>query len=45
MHISIVSPVYRAEKIIDELVAQLILHLSALGTSYEIILVEEIDGS
>lgn len=43
MHISIVSPVYRAEKIVDELCAQLIENLEKITSSFEIILVE--DGS
>lgn len=41
--ISIISPVYRAEKIVDELVKQLTEEVSKITDSYEIILVE--DGS
>ncbi|HMG66189.1 MAG TPA: glycosyltransferase family 2 protein [Chitinophagaceae bacterium] len=41
--ISIVSPVYRAEKIVAPLVAELIKELDKISTDYEIILVE--DGS
>jgi glycosyltransferase involved in cell wall biosynthesis len=41
--ISIVSPVYRAEKIIDELVSRLVESLSAITQDFEIVLVE--DGS
>ncbi|MEX0811983.1 MAG: glycosyltransferase [Chitinophagales bacterium] len=41
--ISVVSPVYGAEKIVDELVRQLIDSLEQITSNYEIILVE--DGS
>ena len=41
--ISVVSPVYRAEKIVPQLVQEICAALDPLGTSYEIILVE--DGS
>lgn len=43
MEISVVSPVYKAEKIIDELVQRLDKNLSEINSEYEIILVE--DGS
>lgn len=39
-HISIVSPVYRAEKIIPELVSRIDDTISKITTNYEIILVE-----
>jgi glycosyltransferase involved in cell wall biosynthesis len=39
--ISIVSPVYGAESIIDELVLQLILVLESIDSNYEIILVDD----
>ena len=39
--ISVVSPVYRAEAIVDELVRRLKVSLSALTENYEIILVED----
>lgn len=39
--ISIVSPVYRAEKIIPELVDQLITELSKITADFEIVLVED----
>ena len=41
MEISIVIPVYRAEQIMDELVTRLTRSLSAIASSYEIILVED----
>lgn len=41
MHISIVSPVYKAEFIVDELVSRLTAELSKITTDYEIILVED----
>lgn len=41
--ISIVSPVYKAERILDELVLRLEQALSSMHVSFEIILVE--DGS
>ncbi len=41
MHISVVSPVYRAELIVDELVKRLTEQLVKLTDSYEIILVED----
>jgi dolichol-phosphate mannosyltransferase len=40
-HISVVSPVYRAEKIVDELVAQVESVLQRMGVSYEIVLVDD----
>lgn len=43
IHLSIVSPVYQAEKLVDELVARLIRNVSPLTEKFEIILVE--DGS
>lgn len=43
IHISIVSPVYRAENLLHELVKRLHENLSRITTEYEIILVE--DGS
>jgi polyisoprenyl-phosphate glycosyltransferase len=42
-HISIVSPVYRAESIVHLLVEQVILNIEPITSDYEIILVE--DGS
>ncbi len=39
--ISIISPVYKAEKIVDELVNQIILNVELLTSNYEIILVED----
>jgi polyisoprenyl-phosphate glycosyltransferase len=39
--ISIVSPVYKAEKIIDELVKNITLHVSTITSNFEIILVED----
>lgn len=41
VHISIVSPVYRAETIVDKLVERIILSVSKLTDDYEIILVED----
>lgn len=41
LHISIVSPVYRAEKIVGKLVDEIRLHLSLLNCTYEIILVDD----
>lgn len=41
IEISIVSPVYRAEPIIDKLVERIIAAVSQLTSSYEIILVED----
>lgn len=43
MHLSIVSPVYMAEKIVDELVNRIVETVSTITTDFEIILVE--DGS
>jgi dolichol-phosphate mannosyltransferase len=43
MEISVISPVYKAEKIIDELTKRLTIELSKITFDYEIILVE--DGS
>jgi dolichol-phosphate mannosyltransferase len=39
--ISVVSPVYGAEKIIDELVSQLVRVLEKIGSDYEIVLVDD----
>jgi dolichol-phosphate mannosyltransferase len=41
MHISVVSPVYRAENIVAELVRRLIVELSKITNDFEIILVED----
>jgi dolichol-phosphate mannosyltransferase len=41
MHISVVSPVYRAENIVVELVRRLIVELSKITNDFEIILVED----
>jgi polyisoprenyl-phosphate glycosyltransferase len=43
MHLSIVSPVYRAEDLVNELVAEIMKNAASITDSYEIILVE--DGS
>jgi polyisoprenyl-phosphate glycosyltransferase len=43
IHLSIVSPVYRAENIVEELVSQISRHVQTITDSYEIVLVE--DGS
>ena len=43
MHISIVSPVYKSEKIVDELVRRIIESVSKITNDFEIILVD--DGS
>jgi glycosyltransferase involved in cell wall biosynthesis len=43
VHISVVSPVYRAEGMVGELVRRIRLSMLAMGQSFEIILVE--DGS
>jgi glycosyltransferase involved in cell wall biosynthesis len=40
-HISIVSPVYRAAPILDELVAEIIAAVSSITPNFEIILVED----
>lgn len=40
-HISIVSPVYRAAPIIDDLVAEIITAVSSITSNFEIILVED----
>jgi dolichol-phosphate mannosyltransferase len=40
-HISVVSPVYRAEKIVSELVRQLHENVSKITDNYEIILVND----
>jgi dolichol-phosphate mannosyltransferase len=40
-HLSIVSPVYQAEDLVDELVAKLCSNLSSLTDQFEIILVED----
>lgn len=39
--ISVISPVYGAENIIDELVKQLVKELSEISTNYEIILIDD----
>jgi glycosyltransferase involved in cell wall biosynthesis len=39
--ISVISPVYGAEKIVDELVRQLVEHVQQVTTEYEIILVDD----
>ncbi len=44
MKISVVSPVYKAEKIVDELVKRLTEVLRELSSEYEIILVEDCGG-
>lgn len=44
MKISVVSPVYKAEKIVDELVSRLIGELSKLSDDFEIVLVEDCGG-
>jgi len=41
IHISVVSPVYKAEAIVDELVKRLTNELSKITNDYEIILVED----
>lgn len=41
VHLSIVSPVYRAEKIVSELVEEVISHVSAITSDFEIILVND----
>jgi len=41
MLLSVVSPVYRAEKIVDELVRRLTIELSAITDNYEILLIED----
>lgn len=41
VHITVVSPVYKAERIVDELVRQLTEVLSTITDSFEIILVED----
>ena len=40
-HISIVSPVYKAEHILENLVAEIRLAMEQLGTTYEIVLVDD----
>lgn len=40
-HVSIVSPVYRAEKILDQLVAELVAVMQQLNCTYEIVLVDD----
>ena len=42
--ISVVSPVYKAEKIVDELVKEYRKKLSQITVDYEIILVEDCGG-
>ena len=39
--ISVVSPVYKAEKIVDELVSRLVINLDKITSNFEIILVED----
>ena len=41
IHISVVSPVYRAEKIVSELVKQIIISVSPITKNFEIILVND----
>ena len=41
MKLSIVSPVYRAEHIVDELVKRISLAAAEITTDYEIVLVED----
>jgi dolichol-phosphate mannosyltransferase len=41
IHISVISPVYRAELIVDELVKRITVAVSAITDKYEIILVED----
>ena len=41
IHISVVSPVYKAELIVDELVKRLTTELSQITDNYEILLVED----
>lgn len=41
IHLSVVSPVYRAEKCLDELVSQIKAQVEKITTDYEIILVED----
>lgn len=41
VHISIVSPVYRAENLVDKLVARMVDSVSKITDSFEIILVED----
>ena len=41
IHLSIVSPVYRAEQCLDELVSQIEIEVAKITNSYEIILVED----
>ena len=41
MHISVVSPIYKAENIISELVSRLQFELSKITDDFEIILVED----
>jgi polyisoprenyl-phosphate glycosyltransferase len=40
-YISIISPVYRAEKVLDELVARIALAVENITTNYEIVLVDD----
>ena len=40
-YISIVSPVYKAEKIVDELVRRIETELSGISEDYEILLIED----
>ena len=41
MHISIVSPIYKGEKMLDELVRRIIVSVSSITDDYEIILVND----
>ena len=41
MKISIVSPIYRAENIVDELVRQIIKNVEPLTSDFEIVLVND----
>lgn len=41
MHISIVSPIYKGEKMLDELVRRIIVSVSSITNDYEIILVND----
>ena len=44
MVLSIVSPVYKAEKIVDELIRRIHASVSGITADYEIILVEDGGG-
>lgn len=43
-HLSVVIPVYKADKCLDELCARLDASLSSISTNFEIILVEDCGG-